>query len=53
MVEGLQAIARKRIIATVNVDTSLIGGVIAELEGKTYDGSLTARLSEAERRLAG
>jgi F-type H+-transporting ATPase subunit delta len=53
VVEGLQAIVRKRIIPTVNVDSSLIGGVIAELEGKTYDGSLTARLSEAERRLAG
>jgi hypothetical protein len=27
--------------------------VIVELEGKTYDGSLTTRLAEAQRRLAG
>ena len=30
-----------------------LGGVIVELEGKTYDGSLINRLTEAQRRLAG
>lgn len=50
---GLEAIARKKVIPTVNVDAALIGGVVAELEGKTYDGSLASRLTEAARRLAG
>ena len=50
---GLEAIVHKKIIPTVKLDTTLIGGVIVELEGKTYDGSLASRLAEAARRLAG
>jgi F-type H+-transporting ATPase subunit delta len=49
----LEAISHKKIIPTVNVDNSLLGGVIVELEGKIYDGSLANRLAEAQRRLAG
>lgn len=49
---GLAAVARKRIIPTVKVNPKLIGGVIAELEGRTYDGSLARQLTEAARRLA-
>jgi len=49
---GLEGIAHKKIIPTVNVDAALIGGVVAELEGKTYDGSLASRLAQAARRLA-
>jgi F-type H+-transporting ATPase subunit delta len=52
VLSGLESIARKSIIPTVQVDASLIGGVIAELEGKTYDGSLANRLTEAARHLA-
>jgi len=50
---NLEKIAHKEIIPTVKVDQTLLGGVIVELEGKTYDGSLTSRLAEAQRRLAG
>ena len=53
VVRGLEAIAHKKIIPTVKVDAALLGGVVAELEGKIYDGSLATRLAEAERRLAG
>jgi F-type H+-transporting ATPase subunit delta len=53
VVGGLEAIAHKKIIPTVKVDASLVGGVVAELEGKTYDGSLATRLVDAERRLSG
>jgi F-type H+-transporting ATPase subunit delta len=53
VVAGLEAIAHKKIIPTTKVDASLVGGVIAELEGKIYDGSLATRLAEAERRLSG
>ncbi|HZO80827.1 MAG TPA: ATP synthase F1 subunit delta [Candidatus Binataceae bacterium] len=52
-VNGLEALARKKIIPTVKVDESLLGGVVAELEGRIYDGSLAARLDEAQRRLVG
>ena len=53
VVAGLEAIGGKKVIPTVKVDASLVGGVIAEFGGKTYDGSLAARLEEARRRLAG
>jgi F-type H+-transporting ATPase subunit delta len=53
VVRGLEAMVRKSVIATVKVDQSLLGGVVAELEGKIYDGSLATRLSEAARRLVG
>ena len=48
----VEALAHKKIIPTTTVDSSLIGGVVVELEGKIYDGSLATRLAEAERRLA-
>ena len=53
VVSGLERVAAKKIIPTVKVDASLIGGVTAELGGKIYDGSLATRLQEAKRRLAG
>jgi len=53
VVQGLAAIAQKEVIPTVKVNPDLIGGVIAELEGKIYDGSVARRLAEAARRLAG
>jgi F-type H+-transporting ATPase subunit delta len=51
--EGLSALARKTVIPTVRVDKEILGGVIAEIGGKIYDGSLVTRLAEARRRLAG
>ncbi len=53
VVSGLEAIAGKKIIPTIKVDPALLGGVMAELGGKIYDGSLATRLTEAQRRLAG
>ncbi len=53
VVMALEAIAKKRVIATTRIDGALVGGAVAELEGKIYDGSLTTRLAEAERRLGG
>jgi F-type H+-transporting ATPase subunit delta len=53
VMSGLEAISHKKIIPTVKIDEALLGGVVVELEGKTYDGSLANRLAEAQRRLAG
>ena len=50
---ALGAIARKKIMPTVKVDEALVGGIVAELEGRIYDGSLATRLSEAQQRLSG
>ncbi|MGD0073145.1 MAG: ATP synthase F1 subunit delta [Candidatus Binataceae bacterium] len=52
VVAGLEGLVGKKVIATVKVDGSLLGGVIAEIEGKIYDASLEARLQEAQRRLS-
>jgi F-type H+-transporting ATPase subunit delta len=53
ILDKLEQIARKQIIPTIKIDQALLGGLVVELEGKTYDGSLTSRLAEAQRRLAG
>ena len=53
VVAGLEAIAGKKIIPTIKVDKELLGGVVAELGGKTYDGSLAARIADARLKLAG
>ena len=53
VVSGLERIAAKKIIPTVKVDASLLGGVTADLGGKIYDGSLATLLDEAKQRLAG
>ncbi|HEY6418536.1 MAG TPA: ATP synthase F1 subunit delta [Candidatus Binataceae bacterium] len=52
-VAALEKIASKKVIPTVKVDKELLGGVVAELGGKIYDGSLSTRLADARRRLAG
>jgi F-type H+-transporting ATPase subunit delta len=53
VISGLEALAGKTIIAAVQIDPALLGGVVAELGGRTYDGSVAAQLAEAQRRLAG
>ncbi|HJU10696.1 MAG TPA: ATP synthase F1 subunit delta [Candidatus Binataceae bacterium] len=53
IVDKLEQIAHKQIIPTIKIDDALLGGVVVELEGKTYDGSLTSRLLEAQQRLVG
>jgi F-type H+-transporting ATPase subunit delta len=53
IVGKFEEIVNKQIIPTIKVDPALLGGIIVELEGKTYDGSLTSRLTEAQHRLAG
>jgi len=52
VVEGLERLSGKKMIAAVNVDPGLIGGVVAELEGRTYDASLATRLNIMERQMS-
>ena len=42
----------KRIIAEESVDTELLGGVIVELGGRVYDGSLRSRLERLRQSLS-
>lgn len=43
----------KRVLATVDVDAELLGGVIVEVEGKVYDGSLRTQLGRLADSIAG
>jgi F-type H+-transporting ATPase subunit delta len=52
VVEGLERLSGKKVIAAVAVDPSLIGGVVAELEGRIYDASLANRLNLMERQMS-
>jgi len=52
VVAGLEGLVGKKVIPTVKVDRRLLGGVVAEIEGKIYDASLETRLQEAKRRLS-
>jgi F-type H+-transporting ATPase subunit delta len=52
VVAGLERLSGKKIIAAVNVDPSLIGGLVAELEGRTYHASVATRLALMERQLS-
>lgn len=49
--EALERACGKKVLATVKVDGALLGGLVAELEGRTYDASLANRLGVLERRL--
>jgi len=52
VVDGLERLSGKKVIAAVAVDPSLIGGVVAELEGRIYDASLATRLNLLERQMS-
>ena len=43
----------KRVVADASVNPGLLGGVVVEIAGRVYDGSLRTRLERLERSLAG
>lgn len=43
----------KEIIPAVTVEPGLLGGVVAEVEGKVYDGSVRSQLERIAKQLAG
>ena len=45
-------ITGKQVIANVTVDRDLIAGVIVEVEGRVYDGSLRTQLEKLHRQMA-
>jgi F-type H+-transporting ATPase subunit delta len=48
----LQGIAGKEVVLQQETDPSLIGGVLVELEGKVYDGSVRMQLENMKQRIA-
>jgi F-type H+-transporting ATPase subunit delta len=43
----------KKVLAEIVIDPALIGGVIVEIEGRIYDGSVRAQLDELKTALSG
>jgi len=43
----------KQVVPTVAVDPELLGGVLVEIEGKVYDGSVRTQLQRLAKELAG
>ena len=44
----LEAVSGKRVAASFEIDASLLGGVLVEMDGRTYDGSLRFRLQDVK-----
>ena len=49
--EVLRGISGKEIVLQQETDPSLIGGVLIELEGKVYDGSVRTQLEKLKQRI--
>ena len=51
--EALAAASGRKVDLTARVDPRLLGGILVNMEGRTYDGSVRARLTALRRTLAG
>jgi F-type H+-transporting ATPase subunit delta len=50
--EQLQGISGKRVVLHQETDPGLLGGLVVELEGKVYDGSVRTQLEKMKQRIA-
>ena len=48
LTEKLASVSGKTVTASYETDPSLLGGVLVEMDGKTYDGSLRFRLQDVK-----
>lgn len=53
LVEGFAKLTGKEVIPDVSVDPALLGGVVAEVQGKVYDGSVRTQLDRLANELVG
>ncbi len=53
LIAAFAKLTGKDIIPSVVVDADLLGGVIVEVEGKVYDGSVRTQLDRLEKELSG
>jgi F-type H+-transporting ATPase subunit delta len=53
IVSTFAGLTGKRVLPTVDVDAALLGGVIVEVGGKVYDGSLRTQLQRLAAAIAG
>ena len=48
----LHGISGKDVVLQQDTDPSLLGGLLIELEGKVYDGSIRTQLEKMKQRIA-
>jgi F-type H+-transporting ATPase subunit delta len=53
LVTTFAQLSGKRVLATPHVDPEILGGVVVEIEGKVYDGSLRTQLGRLAGSIAG
>jgi F-type H+-transporting ATPase subunit delta len=53
LVDRFAKLTGKEVIPSVTIDPTLLGGVVAEVEGKVYDGSVRTQLDRLANQLAG
>ena len=51
--KALGGVTGREVDLTTRVDPALVGGMLVKMEGRTYDGSVRARLLSLRRRLSG
>lgn len=49
--EKLESISGKKVLLQQKVDPSVLGGLLVEMDGRQYDGTVKGRLSDLRRRL--
>jgi F-type H+-transporting ATPase subunit delta len=52
MRERLRGISGKEVVLQQEIDPQLLGGLLVELEGKIYDGSVRTQLEKMKQRMA-
>lgn len=50
--EKLESMSGKRVLLQQRVDPSVLGGLLVELDGRQYDGTVKGRLSDLRKKLA-
>src|SRR5262249_5074390 len=53
IIAGFSRLTGKQGIPRITVDPELLGGVVVEVEGKVYDGSVRTQLDRLAKELAG
>jgi F-type H+-transporting ATPase subunit delta len=53
LIDAFTGLTGKEVIPTVTVDPDLLGGVVVEVQGKVYDGSVRAQLDRVAELLTG
>ena len=53
LTEKLESVTGKSVLLSERTDGSVLGGVRLEMDGRSYDGTVRARLQEIQRRLSG